>query len=467
MQNPLLLSLHPDCIYLKKKPEARIVELHSRRLSVQKVNASVLQALDVLAIRKVSEDELCKILVQKNREKQLYNFYYILQQLTNIGAICYTIQGPLEELVTLIPLSPLRVKGHKTVPSTKRFMLSRFAYLRCRDKTFLLHSPLTNWIAVLQSSDIFRLLIKLRVPYSLQELKKEFRYLGNRRLEVLWNFLILTKFLQTNRRESPSLLQWEFHDLVFHSQSRMGKRDNRYGATYRFKNKTKAPPAVKSIAWKKRYRLYKPDINKIKKSDARLTDVLEKRKSIRSSDENNPISLVQLGEFLYRTARVKKVSHLQRPYQFEYATRPYPGAGGCYELEIYPVIRTCRGVPAGLYYYEAKNHQLCKVSELTPSANLLLYDALKATGEVTPQVLLCISARFPRVFWKYEGMAYAAILKDVGVLYQTMYLVATAMGLSCCALGGGNSDLFAESAAVDYYSETTVGEFMIGSKLKS
>lgn len=60
-------------------------------------------------------------------------------------------------------------------------------------------------------------------------------------------------------------------------------------------------------------------------------------------------------------------------------------------------------------------------------------------------------------------MAYAATLKHVGILYQTMYLAATAMGLAPCAVGTGNADLFAEATGLDYYAETSVGEFLLGS----
>ena len=59
-------------------------------------------------------------------------------------------------------------------------------------------------------------------------------------------------------------------------------------------------------------------------------------------------------------------------------------------------------------------------------------------------------------------MAYAASLKNAGVLMQTLYLVATAMGLAGCALGGGDSDLFAAAAGTDYFAEPAVGEFMLG-----
>lgn len=81
-----------------------------------------------------------------------------------------------------------------------------------------------------------------------------------------------------------------------------------------------------------------------------------------------------------------------------------------------------------------------------------------------PQVLITIAARFQRLSWKYESMAYNAMLKNVGGLYQTMYLLATAMDLAPCALGGGDADLFARAAGLDYYAETSVGEFLIGSK---
>ena len=84
------------------------------------------------------------------------------------------------------------------------------------------------------------------------------------------------------------------------------------------------------------------------------------------------------------------------------------------------------------------------------------------TPEDTLQVLLILAARFARVAWKYESIAYALTLKHVGVLYLTMYLAATAMGLAPCAIGGGDADLFARVTGTDYYAESSVGEFLLG-----
>jgi len=40
--------------------------------------------------------------------------------------------------------------------------------------------------------------------------------------------------------------------------------------------------------------------------------------------------------------------------------------------------------------------------------------------------------------------------------------VATAMNLAPCALGCGDSDLFARAAETDYLVESSVGEFLLG-----
>jgi SagB-type dehydrogenase family enzyme len=97
-------------------------------------------------------------------------------------------------------------------------------------------------------------------------------------------------------------------------------------------------------------------------------------------------------------------------------------------------------------------------------ARLLDQAWVTADRHSRPQVCLALTARFARLQWKYESMVYATVLKNVGVVYGTMYLVATAMGLAPCAIGGGDSDLFAHAAGLDYFGETTVGEFMLGSR---
>jgi SagB-type dehydrogenase family enzyme len=84
-----------------------------------------------------------------------------------------------------------------------------------------------------------------------------------------------------------------------------------------------------------------------------------------------------------------------------------------------------------------------------------------------PQVLITIAARFGRVSWKYSALAYALVLKDVGVLTQTLYLMATDMGLGGCAIGSVNIDLFANMTGIAFHVEGPVGQFALGRGVRS
>jgi Nitroreductase family len=59
-------------------------------------------------------------------------------------------------------------------------------------------------------------------------------------------------------------------------------------------------------------------------------------------------------------------------------------------------------------------------------------------------------------------MAYSLVLKDVGVVTQTLYLVATAMRLAVCAIGRVNLDATARVFGTDWRTEPAVGEVVIG-----
>ena len=98
-----------------------------------------------------------------------------------------------------------------------------------------------------------------------------------------------------------------------------------------------------------------------------------------------------------------------------------------------------------------------------PELEALLAGAKYAMGApAVPQVLITIAARFGRVSWKYSSVAYSLILKDVGVLTQTLYIMATDMGLGGCAIGLTNIDLFAKMTGIEFHVEGPVGQFAFG-----
>ncbi len=146
-----------------------------------------------------------------------------------------------------------------------------------------------------------------------------------------------------------------------------------------------------------------------------------------------------------------------------YTVRPYPSAGASYELELYLAVDKCEGLDRGFYHYDTGTHALVPINVATNMLDALLRGAENAMGApAAPQILITIAARFGRVSWKYSSIAYSLILKDVGVLMQTLYLRATDMGLGGCAIGTTNIDLFAKMTGIEFHVEGPVGQFALG-----
>jgi SagB-type dehydrogenase family enzyme len=266
----------------------------------------------------------------------------------------------------------------------------------------------------------------------------------------------------TTEEEQGALAHWEFHDLLFHTSSRFGRNRQAVGATYRLKGS--APPEAHTCAQQdspQLLRLSEPDIEQLKSGDITLTSALERRRTLYG---RRPVSLEALGEFLYRTCRVTSV--VEGADGEAFVKKVHPSGGSLHPLEIYVIATACDGLERGLYHYRSLDHALAPLRMFDEEVGQLIEDARRSAGELSydPPLLLVLSARFRRTAWKYQSIAYRLILMEVGTLYQTMYLVATAMNLAPCALGCGNSDLFARLIGADYYRETSVGEFILGGK---
>jgi SagB-type dehydrogenase family enzyme len=193
--------------------------------------------------------------------------------------------------------------------------------------------------------------------------------------------------------------------------------------------------------------------------DVGFDAVLRARRSIREHAEQ-AVALSQVGELLYRSARF---TSLQRVDGDEVVSRPYPGGGALHKLELYLVVDRCVGLEPGVYHYRAADHQLEQVSDPCEASEALLRDAGYSMGTGrSPQVLVVVAARFPRLSWKYQSIAYSLVLKHVGCLVQTLYLVATSMGLAPCGIGGGDSAQLARLLPGSPYLETSVGELALG-----
>jgi SagB-type dehydrogenase family enzyme len=441
-----------------------LVEGHIR-MPFSKLGPALGAALDALAAGETTEEQLEELAVEAEGEDALMRLQLLLRRLDATGWIerSVTVDGK--------PLATLQPAGHDLAPvlrvldPAQPVVLSRFALLRVDGGQTVLETPKASIRLVLHDPRLVGLIPLLAAPVAPAALDAASLGLSQQAMLAFLRLLSTSALLvRPDEEESFELEQWSFPDLLEHARSRVGRNLGDYGGSYRFEGRFDPVPAVRT-QFEPFFALEKPDLEATANADLPFTRVLERRRSIRIHDGEHPLTAAQLGEFLYRAARLRERFHDGKQ---ELSSRPYPSGGAAYELELYPLVRQVDGTEPALYHYDPEAHTLGLVAEPGPRTTLLLeYARFTALMETQPQVVILIAARFGRVTWKYESMAYALVLKHVGVLLQTMYLVATAMGLAPCALGGGNSDAFAAATGLDYYAEPAVGEFILGSRLPS
>jgi SagB-type dehydrogenase family enzyme len=424
----------------------------------------------------ITEEEVVDSVLRAGGAEALARFHHHLHRLTQRGLLLRSAHAGGERLATLVPISPGFTFSPTGVQAEMPYLLSRFAYLRREGGEMVLESPRAHARLILKDERAAALVCCLGRAATAAELAGRVPGLTAEAAAGVLTLLAAAGMVQQTgggipaEDERPELQTWEFHDLLFHARSRVGRHDGPMGGTFRFVGRLDQPPALKPAGAGETHALFRPDLAALAHEDVPLTRVLEGRNSVRRYAPQ-AITDCQLGEFLYRVARAREyheysVDTPRGPVRLASAPRPYPVGGGLYELEVYAVVRSCAGLAPGLYHYQPLEHRLGRISGATAEVEELLQGASEATGIASDslQVLLILTARFGRIAWKYSSIAYALTLKHVGVVYQTMYLVATAMGLAPCAVGCGDADVFARAAGTDYYSETSVGEFLLGSK---
>jgi SagB-type dehydrogenase family enzyme len=193
-----------------------------------------------------------------------------------------------------------------------------------------------------------------------------------------------------------------------------------------------------------------------------LSRALESRRSRREGRED-PLNIGQLGSLLYHSARATEVQLARAPDGYDVRRHLYPTGGGMGEIELYLSIHRCDGLAPGFYHYDPVNHCVTRLAAAAPlDIEKLGNAASRAAGRRGQHdLVLLFAARVMRSFWKYEAMAYSMVLRDVGAVTQTLYLVACALGLASCAIGNGDAALFARLAGTDPWTEPLVGELAI------
>ena len=415
------------------------------------------------------EEDAASDVRQREGMQALARWSWLVQTLLDAGSLRCTLStaagDPLATISALAPGPTIRLTPFR---SSDAVALSRFACLRAMHGVTVLESPLGRARIQLHDPRLAGAVAMLALPSTVDRLAASAGLVAETAaafLGLLRGACALAVPGETDvDADASGLPLWEVHDALFHVHSRLGRRDLAYGATNRFRGRITPPPPVARVEGRI-MPLPVPDLARCAATDRSFTAVLEARRSRRVFGPE-PVHAAALSEFLYRSARDTR---LPTPpigsgaEELTRITRPYPGAGGCHPLEVYLVAHRCRDLERGLYRYEPAGHGLVALAADPSRLDQLLAGARSAAGVAeNPPVLIVLAARFARILWKYEGIGYANLLKDAGGLLQTMYLVATAMGLAPCAIGGGDAECFAAAAGTAFWQESSVAEFILG-----
>lgn len=189
--------------------------------------------------------------------------------------------------------------------------------------------------------------------------------------------------------------------------------------------------------------------------DGDLFDVLLRRRTTRSFDLDTPLGLDELAAVLdYVFGYHGHMPLFGTPTTLK---RTSPSAGGFHPIEAYPLVTNVDGVDPGLYHYDARGHTLELMVQLsTDEARTTAADFVCGqTYFAGAHVMFVLAARFDRAFWKYRNhpKALGALLMDAAHLSQTLYLVATELGLGAFVTAAINNVDIEDRLGLDGYEQ--------------
>jgi SagB-type dehydrogenase family enzyme len=399
----------------------------------------------------------------------------LVRQLARSGLLEYRF-GPAKgggDKIVIEPQMPDYWPQPAKLAAGELIVLSRFAYLRRRGGEMILESPRSAALFRIADPKIAAVLTSLVTPQTLGKLRRQEGFPGAELIALLLACGMLfraaagSEGLRADEGDN-NLVLWDFHDLLFHTHSTEGRQANPSGGLYPHAD-TMPPPRSVRASWPGEAIDLQQHLPPPSNTASHALNLFRARHSTRDFDDNDPIGIVELSQFLDNTARIK--AHWESRADLgdgsgpmiAYTVRPYPSGGSSYELELYLTVTNCKGLDPGFYHYDADRHALVAIAAQPQDIEAQLESAVMAMDAPNrPQVLITIAARFDRISWKYSSIAYSLVLKNVGVMMQTLYLMATDMGLGGCAIGNNNIDRFARMTGTEFHVEGPVGQFALG-----
>lgn len=97
--------------------------------------------------------------------------------------------------------------------------------------------------------------------------------------------------------------------------------------------------------------------------------------------------------------------------------------------------RDVEGLPTGIHRYGREHHELLPLWAGDPTAQMRDIFVQQEFATSAPMTLAVI-ADLDVAYSRYGPGHYRTLHVDAGILTQNLYLVSTALGLSCCAVVG-------------------------------
>ena len=348
------------------------------------------------------------------------------------GAVCWSTassdRASDEDQVVIEPQVADYWPGTPPLDNADVLVLSRFAYMRRRGNEMVLESPRAGALFKICNPKIAAAIAMLSHPATNQTAPSAGRISGDRasrsagRIAKSFSRSTLPATVASDAAEGDdNLVLWDFHDLLFHARSTEGRHANPLGglihmpaSCLRCRRYGPAGPERRSICASSRPRIRRQS----RRSQSSCTNVIRPATSMTRDRSRSPSfrGFLTAPRVSCRDGAARSTSATRGP-MVAYTVRPYPSAGASYELELYLAVDKCEGLARGFYHYDAGGHALVPIGARTHELEALLTAAQFAMdAPAAPQILITIAARFGRISWKYSSLAYALILKDVGVL---------------------------------------------------
>ena len=189
-----------------------------------------------------------------------------------------------------------------------------------------------------------------------------------------------------------------------------------------------------------------------------LYEILKRRKTTRGFDLNYGMRLGDLSTLLYYTFGCHGYTFLSPEVPLIHRTSP--SGGSRHPVEVYTLILRVEGIETGLYHYDVQNHSLesIKSYDMKTAQELAVQFAAGQTYSDSAHVLFIMTAVYFRNFWKYRkrSRAYSVILMDSAHLSQTLYLVATDLGLGMFFSAAIDNRKIEDEIGIDPYREGAI-----------